>query len=120
MSMVIDFHVHQGAWGGVRNANDRPEGTLERLARFGGCSGVNVVALKPLKECVVGDPVGRHVAGSNGLQHAGLMSDEGSRNPLFVGGEVGEEGGVFEKGHVLFGIAAAVRCGDVRDQQGNP
>ena len=35
MSMVIDFHIHQGAWGGVRNKNDRPEGTLERLARFG-------------------------------------------------------------------------------------
>ncbi|MBP1596585.1 MAG: amidohydrolase [Acidobacteria bacterium] len=35
MNRIIDFHVHQGAWGGVRSESDRPEGTLERLSRFG-------------------------------------------------------------------------------------
>jgi len=35
MNRIIDFHVHQGAWGGVRNEKDTPAGTLERLSRFG-------------------------------------------------------------------------------------
>lgn len=93
---------------------------MEWLTRFGCCSGVHVVALKLFEERVVGEPVSRHVAGSDGLQHAGLVSDESPRDPFFVGGEVGEEGGVFEEGDVFFGVAAAVGFRNVWDQQGNP
>jgi len=33
--MIIDFHVHHGAWGGAQNPADTPERTLKRLAAMG-------------------------------------------------------------------------------------